>query len=372
MSSDLTASACAAALAGYQAPSRRRYHAVQVTKYAFGDPRTSDSSGVSNSHSTENSLVAPVPNTSTLCPPGDEHVESLLNSLMAIPPRRPAPPGPAGAQAMARKLQRGASGTGLVGNGGGSLHAHEGLLPEAVGRVAALAAPGSLEAAAAMASVGQAHELVQGGSQGPPGTTAGMASIGGIPHYRANHAAILKTAPAILTTRPPFHPASHGLSSFSGGNSPVTVAEHYRAQLGASADLPTAAAAAAAAQAGTHTTSLSGSEDEGKDEPATYVEQGRTAMKQDYLDEDATTDSEEEAQRRRARKRAASQRGRVSKAAAANERKEMCRERNRTAQRRFRERQRELIRVLQDKVDEQEALIRSLRKRLAIYEPPVE
>ncbi|GLC56151.1 hypothetical protein PLESTB_001074100 [Pleodorina starrii] len=69
------------------------------------------------------------------------------------------------------------------------------------------------------------------------------------------------------------------------------------------------------------------------------------------------------------RKRTASQRRRGSAAA----KKELSRERNRTAQRRFRERQKDLIKALQDQVERQENLILELQNRLAVFEdrPPL-
>ncbi|EFJ42714.1 hypothetical protein VOLCADRAFT_97157 [Volvox carteri f. nagariensis] len=83
-------------------------------------------------------------------------------------------------------------------------------------------------------------------------------------------------------------------------------------------------------------------------------------------DEDDTTDGGGDygSPLRQSRKRTASQRRRGS----ASAKRELCRERNRTAQRRFRERQKDLIRALQDQVEHQEALIKDLKSRLAVYE----
>ncbi|GIL81769.1 hypothetical protein Vretimale_1368 [Volvox reticuliferus] len=89
----------------------------------------------------------------------------------------------------------------------------------------------------------------------------------------------------------------------------------------------------------------------------------------DGNEEDYTTDDGSDGNlNRSSRKRTASQRRRGSSAM----KKELSRERNRTAQRRFRERQRDLIRALQERVERQDALIQDLRNRLGVYEdkPP--
>ncbi|GFR49884.1 hypothetical protein Agub_g11988 [Astrephomene gubernaculifera] len=97
---------------------------------------------------------------------------------------------------------------------------------------------------------------------------------------------------------------------------------------------------------------------------------GREGGAEEELGEDEEEDEDEvstgsgvDTRQQRNRKRRAPPRraGRGAK-------KENCRERNRTAQRRFRERQKDMIRSLQETVQQQGSLIRELKRRLSAYE----
>ncbi|KAG2497755.1 hypothetical protein HYH03_004027 [Edaphochlamys debaryana] len=81
-------------------------------------------------------------------------------------------------------------------------------------------------------------------------------------------------------------------------------------------------------------------------------------------DEEESTDGEG-SRKPQSRKRKAPQRKPRAKAGPVDEKKAACRERNRTAQRRFRERQKSLIGSLQERVDKQAAIIADLRRKLA-------